>query len=91
MHMNARLKAPSRALPRVRVEIIAQYSDPFHPPLPPPPPNIFSHFLSIIATAEVVDGSLLSTTYYDQGSPIVSMRIAQAGVRLAALLNYLFP
>lgn len=39
----------------------------------------------------VSDGDDLATPYYDQAAPVVSLRIAQAGVRLAALLSYLFP
>ena len=38
----------------------------------------------------IVTGAVLDDAYYEQAVPTVDLRIAQAGVRLAAILNLLF-
>jgi hypothetical protein len=38
----------------------------------------------------VVQNPDLSTAYYNQAAPVINLRIAQGGVRLAALLNHIF-
>lgn len=42
------------------------------------------------AKEAVVENPDLSTEYYNQAAPVINLRIAQGGVRLAALLNHIF-
>jgi hypothetical protein len=39
---------------------------------------------------EVVSGSALAAAYLKQATPVINTRIAQGGVRLAALLDFIF-